>query len=105
MSPPDKRIAAIRAKVHEERTLLSELSKQISADLKKLMKPASDQLDDVEGFFLAPSVLRHPPRSEGEWAKWLGNAETVLRRAIEYRKYIEGIIKKFGPDARVVGGR
>jgi hypothetical protein len=100
----DKRIAAIRAKVRDERALLSALSKQVGADLKKLMKPASDSLDDVEGFFLAPSVLRHPPRSEREWAKWLGNAETVLRRAVAHRKVIEGYVKKFGPDARVIHG-
>jgi len=35
----DKRIAAIRAKVRDERVLLSALSKQVSADLKKQMKP------------------------------------------------------------------
>ena len=50
----DKRIAAIRAKVRDERALLSALSKQVSVDLKKLMEPASYYLDDVEGFFLAP---------------------------------------------------
>lgn len=69
----DKRIAAIREKVREERALLSELNKQIGADLKKQMKPASYYLDDVEGVFLAPEVLRHPPRLESEWARWLGN--------------------------------
>jgi hypothetical protein len=100
----DKRIAAIRAKVRDERALLSALSKQVSADLKKLMEPASDHLDFVEGYFLAPSVLRHPPRSEREWAKWLSNAETALRHAVEHRKWIEGLIKKLGPDARTFGG-
>jgi len=100
----DKRITAIREKVREERALLSELNKQIGTDLKKLMKPASDFLDDVEGFFLPPSVLRHHPRSEREWAYWLGNAETVLRHAVAHRKVIEGYVKKFGTDARVFGG-
>jgi hypothetical protein len=100
----DKRIAAIRAKVRDERALLSALSKQVSADLKKQMKPGSYYLDDVEGFFLAPSALRHPPRAESEWAQWLGNAETVLRRAVLHRKWIEGLIKRFGPDARTFGG-
>jgi hypothetical protein len=99
----DKRIAAIRAKVSDERALLAALSKAVGTDLKKLMKAASEFLDEVEGFFLAPSVLRQP-RSEREWAYWLGNAETVLRRAVAHRKVIEGYVKKFGPDARVVGG-
>jgi hypothetical protein len=48
----DKRIAAIREKVREERALSSELNKQIGADLKKQMKPASYYLDDVEGVSL-----------------------------------------------------
>lgn len=69
----DKRIAAIREKVREERALLSELNKQIGADLKEEMKPALYYLDDVEGFLLAPEVLRHPPHSESEWARCLGN--------------------------------
>jgi predicted DNA-binding protein len=99
----DKRIAAIREKVREERAPLAALSKQIGADLKKQMKPASHYLDDVEGFFLAPEVLRHPPRSESEWARWLGNAEGVLRRAVVHRKWVEGLIKKYGPDARTFG--
>ena len=89
--------------MREERALLSELNKQIGADLKKQMKPASYYLDDVEGLFLAPEVLRHPPRSESEWARWLGNAEAVLHRAVVHRKWIEGLIKKHGPDARTFG--
>jgi hypothetical protein len=104
MSAGDKRIAEIRAKVREERALLVELNGRISGELKRLMKPASHLLDDVEGYFLAPEVLRHPPRLESEMAKWLGNAEIVLARAIEHRKYIEGLIKKHGLDAHMVGG-
>jgi hypothetical protein len=99
----DKRIAAIREKVSGGRAQLSELNKQVGADLKKQMKPASHYLDDVEGFFLAPEVLRHRPRSESEWARWLGNAEAVLRRAVVHRKSIEGLIAKYGPDARTFG--
>jgi len=38
------------------------------------LKPASNLLDDVEGFFLAPEVLRHPPRNEQQMAEWLGHA-------------------------------
>jgi predicted DNA-binding protein len=99
----DKRIAEIRHKVRRERTLVSELSKQIGADLKTQLKPASHYLNDVEGFFLAPEVLRQR-RSESEWARRLGNAETVLRRAVTHRKWVGGLIKKYGPDARTFGG-
>jgi hypothetical protein len=100
---PDKRIADIRAKIRDERALLSALNKQVNADLKKLLKPASHYLDDVEGFFLAPEALRHPPRAASEWAKWLGDAEAVLRRAVVHRKWIEGLVKKYGADARTFG--
>jgi hypothetical protein len=100
MSAGEKQIEEIRAKVRDERALLADLSARISADLKRLLKPASNLLDDVEGFFLAPEVLRHPPRSESEMAKWLGNAEVVLRRAVEHRKHIESLVQTYGPDAR-----
>jgi hypothetical protein len=42
------------------------------------LKPASNLLDDVEGFFLAPEVMQHPPRSEQQMAEWLGHAANVL---------------------------
>jgi hypothetical protein len=100
----DNRIAAIRTKVREERSLLSNLNDRIGADLKNLMQPASSHLDDAEGFLL-PEFLQRPPRSESEMAKWLDFVESILDRAVNHRKWVEGFIKKFGPDARVVGGR
>ena len=57
-------------------------------------------LDD-EGFFLAPEVLRHPPRNEQQMAEWLGHAGNVLRRAVEHREQIERLTKEHGPDAKV----
>jgi len=99
----DKRIADIRAKVREERALLSALNDRISADLKKLLKPASGFLSDADGW-LSPEVLRHPPRSDNEMAKWLRFVEGILDRAIKHREYVEALIKKHGPDARVMGG-
>jgi hypothetical protein len=55
----------------------------------------------VEGFFLAPEVLRHPPRNEQQMAEWLGHAGNVLRRAVEHREQIERLTKEYGPDAKV----
>jgi hypothetical protein len=40
----------------DERTLLFALSRQAGTDLRKLMKPASYFLDDVEGFSCALSA-------------------------------------------------
>ncbi len=99
----DKRIAAIRDKVREERALLSELNGRISADLKKMLQPAAFHLNDVEGW-LSPEILRHPPRSDNEMAKWLCFVESILDRAIKHRKSVEAVIKKYGPRARLVGG-
>jgi hypothetical protein len=100
---PEKRIAAIWEKIRGERASLSDLNGRISADLKKLLKPASGFLSDAEGW-LAPEVLRHPPRLDSDWARWLSFVEGILDRAITHRKWVEGLIRKHGPDARVMGG-
>jgi hypothetical protein len=102
MNAADKRVEAIRAKARDERTLLSELSTQVSADLKRLVKSALFHLDDVEGFFLNSKILREP-RTASALARWLDHAETVLARAIQGRKHIQGLVRKFGPNARIVG--
>jgi hypothetical protein len=103
MSATNQRIAAIREKVREERALLSELNVRISADLKKMLRPASVYLNDVEGW-LSRKILTHPPRSDNEMAKWLRFVEGILDRAVRHRKSVEAVIKKYGPDARLVGG-
>ena len=101
MTAGDPRIVDLRAGVRDERALLAELKARVSPDVQKLLKPASNLLDDVEGFFLAPEVLRHPPRNEQQMAEWLGHAGNVLRRAVEHREQIERLTKEHGPDAKV----
>jgi hypothetical protein len=88
MTAGDPRIVDLRARVRPGR-------------VQKLLKPASNLLDDVEGFFLAPEVLRHPPRNEQQMAEWLGHAGNVLRRAVEHREQIKRLTKEYGPDAKV----
>lgn len=98
--PTDKRVAAVRAKVREERARLSELeSSGISTDLKKLIRCPSSLLTEVEAYL----AVENGKRSDGEMARWLRFVGGILEHAIEHRKCIEGYIKKFGPDARVVG--
>jgi hypothetical protein len=96
---PDKRIAAIREQISDERALLSDLNNRVGADLKKELLEASEFLADAERW-LAP---RAPLRSVGEWVSWLGRAVQCLREAFAHRKRIEARAKKFGPNARVVG--
>jgi hypothetical protein len=40
---------------------------------------------------------RKPTRSESEMAKWLDFVESILDRAIEHRKWVEGFVKKLAP--------
>jgi hypothetical protein len=88
----------------QEEVLLSPEERQIFkmnatlGDLKRMLQPATSLLDDVEQLFLAPDVLRNP----AEWHYWLGNAERVLKRAIEQRAHVQRLAKKFGPDARLI---
>ena len=101
MTAGDPRIVDLRAKVRDERALLAELSARVGPEIQKLLKPASNLLDDVESFFLAPEVLRHPPRNEQQMTEWLGHAGNVLWRAVEHREQIEQLTKEHGPDAKV----
>jgi hypothetical protein len=49
MTSGDPRIVDLRAKVRDERAPLAELSARVSPDIQKLLKPASNLLD--EGLF------------------------------------------------------
>ena len=52
----NKRIAAIRTRVHEERSLVYALSQQLTG-LQDLLKPCNNHLDDVSFFFLDDVTL------------------------------------------------
>jgi len=101
---PSERIKTIRAKVREERQLIAMLNRIIAdQNLKRLLRPASHSLDDIESFFLDAKVLRQE-RTPAALARWLREAEKLLQRAEQQRKSFELIIKKFGPSARLVSG-
>jgi hypothetical protein len=99
----DDRLQKIKAKVREEHKLLSKLEKALlNPDLIQLLKPALHALDDVEGYFLDPKVIGNPPRTSAEMAKWLGGAERMLHVAMLFRQRAEKLVKKYGPDAKIV---
>ncbi len=98
----EQHIASLRAKSREERKRIAELNGKLG-DLKQVLLPASHQLDDVDMFFLGPEALGHT-RTPQELAWWLSNADVVFKRAVASREYVEGLVKKFGPAARVIGG-
>jgi hypothetical protein len=94
-----ERIDKIWAKVREERAAVADLNSNVT-DLRHLLKPASQNLDDVE-MYLAPEILKEP-RTDHQWDFWLGGAERMLSAAIQQREYVAGLVAKFGPDARIM---
>lgn len=102
-SEANSRIQKIRSTVQEERSLLSILAKSITDENTRehLIRTPTHLLDDVEHFFLNPNVLQQP-RSPSALANWLGQAEKVLRWAVESRKFAERTVKKFGTSVRVI---
>jgi hypothetical protein len=102
----DKRIADIQDALRKERARLLKVSGRISPDLKMLLEPASFYLKDVE-VWLATEARLHAPHSVDELyelERRLQFVEDIVRRAIEHRQTVEGIIKKHGPRARIVNG-
>ena len=98
----EQHIEALRAKSREERARVGELNAKLG-DLKQVLVPASHLLDDVDQFFLGAEILRQP-RTPQELAQWLRHADEIFKRAVEARQYVKGLVKKFGYDARVIGG-
>jgi hypothetical protein len=94
----------MRTKVSEERKLIAMLNRIVTdQNLKRLLRPASHSLDEIESFFLDAKVL-HEERTPAALARWLREAEKMLQRAEQQRKSFELIIKKFGPNARLIAG-
>ena len=73
-----QRIKTIRSRVREERELISKLNSTVTdSNLKRLLRPASHLLDDIESFFLNAKILQEE-RTSAALAKWLREAERVL---------------------------
>lgn len=88
-----KRIDTIRSNVREERALISRWEGCVmDRNLRRLLRPASHLLDDVESFFLSPKI-RQEERSPAALAMWLREAKRVLQLARQQRRSFELIIK------------
>jgi hypothetical protein len=62
-------------------------------------------LNDLENYFLDEKILKgKEERTATALAEWLREAEKVLQLAVQQRKSFELIIKKFGPNARLISG-
>jgi hypothetical protein len=100
----EQRIKRIRSGVQEERKIISNLDSTVAdANLRRLLRPASNLLNRVEAGFLDAKILREE-RTPAALAKWLREAEKMLQLASQQRKAFELIIKKFGPGARLISG-
>ena len=101
---PAQRIKRIRSGVQEERKIISNLDSTVAdANLRRLLRPASNLLNRVEAGFLDAKILREE-QTPVALAKWLREAEKMLQLASQQRKAFELIIKKFGPGARLISG-
>jgi hypothetical protein len=101
-----KRVEKIRSEVSEERALIFQLNGVISdPNLKQLLRPTLRLLNDVENYFLDASVLeRKEARTATALLHWVHEADKLLQLAIQQRKSFELIVKKFGPNARLISG-
>jgi hypothetical protein len=97
---PSERVQGLRSRANAERELTSKLNASVSDPyLSQQLKNASNLLDDVERFFLDEHILQEP-RSPAEWSYWLSGTDKALQHAVQFREYVEGIIRQFGPDVR-----
>jgi hypothetical protein len=101
-----KHMEKILFKVSDERALISQLNGTISdPNLKQLLRPTSRLLNDVENYFLDARFLeRKEARTATALVHWLDEADKLLQLAIQQRKSFELIVKKFGPNARLISG-
>lgn len=95
-------IERLRSSVREEKGIISRLDETITdAGLKAILNLASNWLGDVENFFLNTKILQEP-RTERALANWLSQAERVVQNAVQQRKFVEDIVKKYGANARTI---
>jgi len=98
----EQRVQAIRHRVQEERAALAKLNARLG-DLKDLLKPCQSLLDFVLHGFLDGKILAED-RAPAALNRWLDQAELMLGEAEKQREYVEGLERKYGANARVIGG-
>ncbi len=94
------RVETIRTMARAERERIFGLDEKLHHSMKQLLQPATCVLDDIDEFFLG--ALLQVLRTSADKAKWLDLAEARLHQAVQQRLYVEDIVNKFGPDARLL---
>ncbi len=96
----DVRAREIQSGDKEEKAAVTALLGRVSdSELKKRLQLAIFWLDDVEDFLL-PHALKADP---SHVAMWITHAELMLHLAAERRRFVQGIVATYGPNAVSVG--
>ena len=96
-----ERVEALRDGVAAEQQVISDLEDRIKdPGLLEYLGRARNLLGDVERVFLGSPT---ETRTANEEARWLGGAELALQLATNYRKVVQDIYAKYGPDVRSIG--
>ena len=97
-----ERVKDIRDRVAAEQPVISDLEDLIKdpGNLKHLGMVRS-LLSDVESVFLGS--LTEESRTANEESRWLDGAELALQLATNYRKVVQDIFAKYGPNVRAIG--
>lgn len=97
-----ERVEAIRDRVAAEQQMISDLEDRIKdARIREYLGMARNLLGDVESVFLGR--LTEESRTANEEARWLDGAELTLQLATYYRKLVQDIFSKYGPNVKAVG--
>ena len=97
-----ERVEAVSYSVAAEKQVISDLEEQIKdARIREYLRKARNLLGDVESVFL--ERLTEKSRTANEEARWLDGAELALQLATHYRKLVQNIFAKYGPNVRAIG--
>ena len=101
----DQRIQQLRSTIEKERQLLWDIEAKLTDKKARryLLKPPLSGLNMVEHYFLDAKILQET-RPAARLTQWLRYADESLDLAIRLREHAEGIIKKFGMNARPIEG-
>ncbi len=97
-----ERVEAISYRVAAEHQEISDLEDRIKdARIREYLVVARNFLGDVESMFLGS--LTEESRTANEEARWLDNAELALQLATHYRKLVQDMFEKYGPNVTLKG--
>ncbi len=96
-----KRVESIRDRVAAEQPVISDLEDLIKdPGIREYLGMARNHLDEAESML---GRLTEESRTANEEARWLDGAELELQLAAVYRKFVQDMLAKYGPDVTLKG--